>query len=60
MKILCTFSNPLTAAPAKSSFLLAIQGTVSRQWPYQGAADREEHTAVVKTGSVGDLPGREF
>lgn len=27
MKILCVFSNPLTAAPTKSSFLLAIQGT---------------------------------
>ena len=37
MKILHTFSNPLTAAPAKSSFLLAIQRTVSRQWPCQGA-----------------------
>lgn len=28
MKILCTFFNPLTAAPAKSSFPLVIQGTL--------------------------------
>lgn len=37
MKILCTFSNPLTAAPTKSSFLLAIQETVGRRWTHWGA-----------------------
>lgn len=61
MKILCTFFNSLTAAPAKSSFLLVIQGTLSRQWLYREPmpADWEQHTALVKTGLVGNLPGLE-
>lgn len=42
VKILCLFSNPLTAAPTKSSFLLAIQGTATQA----GSSLAREHMAA--------------